>query len=97
MNESLRGAEKGAALKRGRTEPETAALNGWTVGTRLVGDEGYGPTVIRITAIGERTVLAVTESHNGKPPKYGYHEGSWTFRCREWTRILPPAETDGAS
>ena len=43
-------------MKHGRTNTETAQLNGWTVGTRLVGDEGHGPTVIRITAIGETAV-----------------------------------------
>jgi hypothetical protein len=79
------GSENAQASKD-RHPADAARRNGWEVGTRLVGDEGYGPTVIRITAIGERSVLAVTESHNGKPPKYGYHEGSWTFDCREWKR-----------
>ena len=40
--------------------------NGWVAGTRLVGDEGYGPTVIEITAVGRDGVLAVEISHNGK-------------------------------
>ena len=60
---------------------DTCHANGWTVGTRLVGDEGYGPTVIRITAIGVESVLAVTESHNGEPRDY---ESSWTFKYRDW-------------
>lgn len=38
---------------------EICRRNGWPVGTRLVGDEGYGPTVIEITAIGTRSVLAM--------------------------------------
>lgn len=56
--------------------------NGWTIGTRLVGDEGYGPTVIQITAIGESHILAREISHNGKPSD-GY-EGSWTLSERDW-------------
>lgn len=41
------------------TDAEVARANGWTVGTRLVGDEGYGPATIEITAIGRANVLAV--------------------------------------
>lgn len=54
-------------------------------GTVLVGDEGHGPTVIRITALGERTLLAATVSHNGSP--VGNHEGQWTLSCRNWQRV----------
>ncbi|MDQ0241208.1 hypothetical protein J2S94_003301 [Arthrobacter bambusae] len=57
--------------------------NGWDVGTRLVGDEGSGPTVIEITGFGERTMLAKAISHQGKPVAWG--ESSWTLRCRDWT------------
>lgn len=64
------------------SDADTARTNGWTVGTRLVGDEGYGPTVIELTAIGRDQVLAVMISHNGKPQTEC--EGSWTFRCRDW-------------
>ena len=63
-------------------EAETCRMNGWGVGTRLVGDEGYGPTVIRITAIGESRILAVCESHPGKP-QCG-KEGTWVLWCRDW-------------
>lgn len=75
-------------MRRGATEAETCRLNGWTVGTRLVGDEGYGPTVIRITAIGESALLAVRESHNGEAVERPY-EGSWTLRYRDWTEVAP--------
>lgn len=47
---------------RGANDAQTCSLNGWAVGTLLVGDEGYGPTVLRITAIGEESLLAVCES-----------------------------------
>ncbi len=52
--------------------------NGWTVGTRLVGDEGYGPTTIEITAVGERRILAKELS----PRAYG--EMMWTLDRRDW-------------
>ncbi len=61
---------------------EHARRNGWGVGTRLAGDEGYGETIIRITAIGERSVLAVRESHRGEP--CAGHEQLWTFDYRDW-------------
>lgn len=63
--------------------------NGWTVGTRLVGDEGYGPAVIEITAVGESSVLAKKISQNGDTSK-GYGETSWALWCRDWIEI----ETD---
>lgn len=59
-----------------------AREHGWTVGTRLVGDEGQGPTVVRVTAIGEHQILAVAESHNGRPVT-GY-ETTWGLCCRDW-------------
>ncbi len=67
---------------------------GWTVGTRLVGDEGYGPTVIRITAIGEVGIMAVAESHNGVAVPME-HELSWTLAYRDWQLFSPePDEFD---
>ena len=59
--------------------------NGWGAGTRLIGDEGYGPTVIRITAVGEEQILAVTESHNGIPS--AYREGNWSLSHRDWKKL----------
>jgi len=73
------------------TPAETCRKNGWIPGTRLVGDEGYGPTVIEITAIGHYSILAVTISHDGKPG--GRHESSWTLAYRDWKVI----EGDGIS
>lgn len=49
---------------------------GWGVGTRLVGDEGFGPTTIEITAIGRQKVLAVHVDDGW--------ESSWTFAARDW-------------
>ena len=59
--------------------------NGWAVGTRRVGDEGYGPTVIEITAIGEECILAKTISHNGDTSKpFGNSETLWSLAHRDW-------------
>lgn len=65
------------------TDVDICRANGWTVGDRLVGDEGYGPTVIRITAIGEQRILAIAESHNGVPAQ-APSEGVWTLAHRSW-------------
>jgi hypothetical protein len=59
--------------------------NGWKAGTHLVGDEGYGPTVIVITAVGEDSILARRISGNGKPVA-GY-ESTWTLSCRDWQEV----------
>lgn len=70
-------------MKRGATEAETCRLNGWSVGTRIVGDEGFGPTVIEITAIGEQLILA--KRVDGR----GVGEETWTLQCREWELAEP--------
>lgn len=62
--------------------------NGWGVGTRLVGDEGYGPTVIEITALGESTMLAKQISHDGDTRK-AYRENNWALWCRDWKEVKP--------
>ena len=80
-------------MLRGSTERETCDLNGWGVGTRLIGDEGYGPTIIEITAVGKRSILAETVTHNGSQPR-GETEGLWTLTCRDWTRVTPPAKPE---
>lgn len=59
--------------------------NGWEVGDVLEGDEGYGPTRIRLTAIGESDILARALSHKGKP--LGHSEAPWTLSCRDWKRV----------
>lgn len=64
------------------SDADLARSNGWVVGTRIVGDEGYGETVIEITAVGESKVLAKTVSRNGKPRTCG--ESIWTLICRDW-------------
>jgi hypothetical protein len=67
--------------------------NGWGPGTRLVGDEGYGPTVIQITAVGDEVILARAISHNGA--RITEREATWTLACRDWkpVRFNEPASS----
>jgi hypothetical protein len=58
---------------------------GFKVGDRLVGNEGYGPTVIEITAIGKESILAIMISQNGKPEKND-SESIWNLGYRDWDR-----------
>ena len=57
--------------------------HGWGAGTRLVGDEGQGPTVIEITAVGERMILAKQIRHDGAE-ETSSEEGVWVLVCRDW-------------
>jgi len=61
---------------------EICRLNGWTVGTKLVGNEGYGDSVIEITAIGEEKILAKWTTKKGLT-----YEESTTLACREWNEV----------
>lgn len=73
------------AMVRGSTPAETCLLNGWTVGTVLRGsDIGYGEVVIKITAIGERNVLAKAVTRGDQV--LDEPEVSWMFDHREWGR-----------
>jgi hypothetical protein len=71
------------------SDAQTCRDNGWGPGTRLVGDEGYGPTVIQITAVGAESILAKTVSHNGEPPRCLRSESTWTLAYRDWVRVAP--------
>lgn len=56
-------------------------LNGWKPGTLLIGDEGYGPCTIQITAVGERLIIAkCILPHDGA-------EQLWTLNCRDWEEV----------
>ena len=60
----------------------------WKVGDRLVGDEGYGPDVIELTAIGECLVLAKCISRRGSPVEaWDSGEHTWTLSCRDWKKV----------
>ena len=75
-----------STLEDHREPSEICKERGWKIGTRLVGDEGYGPTVIEITAIGKNSVLAETISHAGKT--ISGSESSWVFWCRDWHEMV---------
>ena len=59
--------------------------NDWVVGTLLIGDEGRGDTIIKITAIGESHILAKRIAQSGKFVQAD--EGLWTLSCRDWKEI----------
>lgn len=74
---------------------------GWGPGTVLEGDQGYGTTRIRITAVGETSILAVAVARRGKP--VSDYETTWTLHHRDWHRadagnvvaFPPPRGTGG--
>lgn len=63
-------------MERGESSADYARRRGWVAGTRLVGDEGYGPTTITITAVGRDGILAIADGRR--------YESSWTLRHRDW-------------
>lgn len=71
--------------QKGKSNAEIARSNGWTPGTVLEGDEGFGPTRIVITAIGEDQLLARKLSHNGKDTLST--ESLWSLQCRDWKKV----------
>lgn len=65
------------------SDADLCRTNGWNVGTRLAGDEGYGETIIELTAIGEWHILAKQISHKGNVETEP-DERHWTLQCRDW-------------
>ncbi|WAJ27558.1 DUF7241 domain-containing protein [Antarcticirhabdus aurantiaca] len=68
------------------SDAEVCRINGWQPGTRLVGDEGFGPTIIEITAVGRDKILGVMVAHKGRPYEHD-SEAMWTLACRDWRRV----------
>lgn len=66
--------------QHGETSADHARRRGWDVGTRLIGDEGHGPTIITLTAVGRENVLACADGRD--------YENMWTLAARDW-RELP--------
>lgn len=66
-------------------QADLCRANGWTVGTILEGDEGYGPYRIKITAIGETVILARRISCDGKP--YLGRETIWSLARCDWKKV----------
>jgi hypothetical protein len=65
---------------------DTCRLNGWQSEDVLEGDEGNGPTRIKITAIGEDCILARAIMQSGVPIHDGY-ESPWTLAYRDWKKV----------
>jgi hypothetical protein len=63
------------------SDADLCRRNGWTAGTRLVGDQGFGPTVIEITAVGKRRVMAKAVSGPGSSFSW---EQAWSLSDRDW-------------
>lgn len=79
-------------MKRGSTEVETLKLNGWKVGTVLIGTEsganGWSQTDrIKITAIGKYGFLCLWDY--GNTGEWNDERGSTTLTSRLWTRVIP--------
>ncbi len=60
--------------------------HGWRAGTRLVGEDGLGTTVIEITALGNQVMLARRVSQDGEPAAYD-QDRSWRLSDRYWHEI----------
>jgi hypothetical protein len=58
---------------------EICRRNGWQVGTKLIGDEGYGAHTIEITAIGVYSILARCVKPCGDSA-----EQMWHLDGRDW-------------
>lgn len=66
-------------------DAETCRQNGWVAGQYLRGDEGHGPEIIKITAVGEHAILAKLVHSKGKDVD-GY-EGLWSLSHRQWEPV----------
>ena len=56
--------------------------NGWGPGTRIQGASRYSITIIEITAVGEKSILAKVISENGRPAPRS--ESTWVLSDRNW-------------
>lgn len=67
------GAESAICLERG-----------WKVGTLIVGDEGYGPTIIQITKLTPFTARCLAHTVDGELRRCGDGPSNWVLWCRDW-------------
>lgn len=85
MSEPRDEARPGVEREPYSSDAATAVRNGWLPGSLLAGNEGYGETVILVTAVGEACILARAVSHRGEP--VDSDEGSWTLTARAWRKV----------
>lgn len=69
-----------------RSAADICRDHGWNIGTCLAGDAGDGPTVIQITALGDKVMLAKIVSQSCLP--VGYHDAqAWSLSLRDWQPV----------
>ncbi len=74
------------------SDAEICQRNGWGPGTLLAGENDHGVSVIRLTAIGDREVLARHITQNGEPvSELAGRELNWTLTKRDWRRVRSEA------
>lgn len=61
---------------------EVCRRNGWRPGTKLIGDEGYGPHTIEITAVGVHSILARCIAPCGDSL-----DQLWSLEGRDWKLV----------
>lgn len=66
-------------MRAGETTAGYCRRLGYGPGTHLVGDEGYGPMTLVITAVGTRTILG----YNLDTPEF---ESTWNLGYRPWKK-----------
>lgn len=66
-------------------DAETCRQNGWVRGQYLRGDEGHGPEIIQITAVGDEMILARLVHSKGKT--IAESERTWTLSYRVWEPV----------
>ena len=77
----------------GQSFADLCRENGWEPGQLLVGDEGHGPTVIYVTAVGEAKILAKHVAHNGITVQNPM-ETSWYLNPRRnWSAQAPEPQS----
>lgn len=73
-------------LNAALSDAEICRRNGWRPGTLIRGTEHFQSgksqtNTIKITAVGEESILARCVDGDGDP------EHSWTLKCREWKKV----------
>lgn len=87
---SMMTSEKTARTRENReSDADRCRREGWGPGTRLVGSEGYGETVIESTAVGESLILAHVITHDGADAIRA--ERVWTSTVRDGQPAQPNA------